>query len=91
MMESDGTPSRHVGMTRAEQDFTRYLSDTIIPDLRTTGFEATADDLATAATLIRCGAASPGFAEYLRRVAPDFAPETRKAYRRAARFLAALE
>lgn len=63
-----GKPLRGLGavrLTKARRDFADYLERTLIPDLKESGLEATAEDFEECVGLIRSGQKDPAFADWL--------------------------
>ena len=82
---------RRLRPSRQRKTFASFLLNTLAPDFRESGREATAEDLEECAAIINQGRHSKSKASYFRMVGRDYrtsgATETAKDYFRCARYV----
>lgn len=79
-------------LTKARREYVNFLDRTLIPDLKDSGYEATAEDFEECSRLIRAGKTDDGFAGFLRHtLIPDLMQsgriETARDFAKCARYI----
>jgi hypothetical protein len=79
-------------LTKARREYVEFLDNTLIPDLKESGYEATAEDFEECSRLIRAGKKDAGFADWLSRtLIPDLKASgriyTAQDFQRCVRFI----